>query len=114
MLIKNNNIPTSLTTPLAHYRSQFPSKVTLLLLEIASRLPRRMHLHMIIEFLFAKLALADFVLILVRRDAVFSDCIAMAVFDRLGDIGGVGRFVAVPWQICLRRLWRGRASRSWG
>jgi hypothetical protein len=73
-----------------------------------------MHLHMIIEFLFAKLALADFVLILVRRDAVFSDCIAMAVFDRLGDIGGVGRFVAVPWQICLRRLWRGRASRSWG
>jgi hypothetical protein len=40
-----------------------------------------MHLHMVIEFLFAKLALADFVLILVRRDAVFSDCVAMGTSD---------------------------------
>jgi hypothetical protein len=70
-----------------------------------------MHLHMVIEFLFAKLALADFVLILVRRDAVFSDCVAMAVFDGLGDIGCVGRLVAVPGQVCLRRFWRGWVSR---
>ena len=112
MLIKNIHTLTNLTTQLAHYQSQIqakvtrliPSKATLLLLEIASRLPRRMHLHVVIEFLLGKLALADFVLILVRRDAVFSDCIAMAVFDRLGDIGGVGRLVAVPWQVCLRRL----------
>ena len=111
-MIKNIITPTNLTTPLAYYRSRFkptltrlvPSKATLLLLEIASRLPRRMHLHMIIEFLLGKLSLADLVLILVRGDAVFSDCIAMAVFDGLGDIGGVGRLVAVPWQVCLRRL----------
>jgi hypothetical protein len=63
-----------------------------------------MHLHMVIEFLLGKLALADFVLILVRRNAVFGDCIAMAVFDGLGDIGGVGCLVAVPWPVCLRRL----------
>ena len=67
-----------------------------------------MHLHMVIEFLLGKLALTDFVLVLVCRDAVLSDCVAMAVFDGLGDIGGVGCLVAVPWQVCLRRLWRGR------
>jgi hypothetical protein len=31
----------------------------------------------------------------VRRDAVFADAIAMAVFNGLGDVGGVGGFVLV-------------------
>lgn len=70
-----------------------------------------MHLHMVIEFLVGKYALADFVLVLVCRNTVLSDCIAMAVLDGLGNIGGVGCLVAVPWQVCLRRLWRGRVSR---
>ena len=74
-------------------------------LEITSRLPRRMHLHMVIELLARELALANFVLVLVRRDAVFFDAIAMAVFDGLGDVGGVGgRSVAVPWLGGIRRI----------
>ena len=72
------------------------SKTMLTLLEIASRVPRRMLLHMIIKLLARELTLADFVLILVRRDAVFADGIAMAVFNGFGDVGGVGGFVAVP------------------
>jgi hypothetical protein len=33
----------------------------------------------------------------VRCDAVFTDAIAVAVFNGLGNVGGVSRFVAVPW-----------------
>jgi hypothetical protein len=55
-----------------------------------------MRLHMIIKLLIRKLPLANFVLVFVRGDAVFFDAIAMAVFDGLGDVGGVGGFVAVP------------------
>lgn len=66
------------------------------LLEITSRLPWRVSLHMVIKLLVRELALANFVLVLVRRDAVFFDAIAMAVFNGLGDIGGVGGFVPMP------------------
>lgn len=67
------------------------------LLEISSRLPWRVRLHMIIKLLARELALANFLLVFVRRDAVFFDAIAMAVFNGLGDIGSVGGFVAMPW-----------------
>lgn len=62
-----------------------------------------MHLHMIIKLLARELALADFVLVLVRCDAVFADGITMAVFNGLGGVGGVGGFVAVPWLGGIRR-----------
>lgn len=54
-----------------------------------------MCLHMIVKFFAREFALANFVLVLVRRDAVFVDAIAMAVFNGLGDVGGVGGFVLV-------------------
>lgn len=52
-----------------------------------------MCLHMIVKFLAREFALTNSVLVLVRRDAVFVDAIAMAVFNGLGDVGGVGGFV---------------------
>lgn len=60
--------------------------ILLFLLEIAFRVPWRMCLHVIIELLAGELALAYFILVLVRCDAVFSDTIAMAVFNGLGDV----------------------------
>ncbi len=42
-----------------------------------------------------------------RRDAVFVDAVAMAVFNRLGCVGGVGGFVTVPWFGGIRRIWGG-------
>ena len=70
-----------------------------------------MRLHMIIKLLARKLALTNFFLVLVRRDAVLIDAIAMAVFNGLGDIGGVGGFVAMSWLGSLGRIqgrgWRG-------
>lgn len=91
-----------------------PSKTILPLLEITSRLPRRMLLHMVIELLARELALADFVLVLARCDAVFGDGIAMAVFNGLGDVGGIVGFVAVPWLIGTRRIRGGRrGGRVW-
>jgi hypothetical protein len=56
-----------------------------------------MRLHMIIKLFIRELALANFILVLVRRDAVFLDAIAMAVFNRLGGVGTVGGFMAVRW-----------------
>jgi hypothetical protein len=76
----------------------------LLRLEVPSRLPWRMRLHMIIKLLARKFTLANFVLILVRRDAVLVDAIAMAVFNGFGDIRGVGGFVTVPWLGGFRRF----------
>jgi hypothetical protein len=55
-----------------------------------------MLLHMIIKLLARELTLADFALVLVRRNAVFANGIAMAIFNGFGDVGGVGGFVAVP------------------
>lgn len=77
----------------------------LLLLEITSRLSRRMLLHMVIKLLTRELALADFVLVLVRCDAVFVDSVAMAVFDGLGDVRGVGGFAAMPYSAGFRGVW---------
>ena len=74
------------------------------LLEITSRLPWRVRLHMIIKLFARELALANFVLVLVRRDAVFFDAITMAVFNGLGDVGGVGGFVAMPWFDGIMRI----------
>jgi len=55
-----------------------------------------MYLLMVVKLLARELALANFVLVLVCRDAVFVDAIAMAVFNGLGDVGGVLGFVAMP------------------
>lgn len=82
-----------------------PSKTILSLLKITSRLPWRMLLHMIIKLLARELALTDFVLVLMRRDAMFFDGIAMAVFNGLGHVRGVGGFVAVPRLGGIRRIW---------
>jgi hypothetical protein len=85
------------------------------LLEITSRLARRVRQLVIIKLFAREFALADFVLVFVRRDAVLCDAITMAVFDRLGDVGSVGRFVAVPWFGGIRRVRGGRrGSRSRG
>jgi hypothetical protein len=73
-----------------------------------------MRLHVIIKLLARELALANFVLVFVRRDAVFVDAIAMAVFNGLGDVGGVGGFVAVPWLGGVRRIRGGRGRRGGG
>jgi hypothetical protein len=62
-----------------------------------------MRLLMIIKLLARELALADFVLVLVRRDTVFVDAIAVAVFNGLGDVGDVGIFGEVPWLGGIRR-----------
>lgn len=70
-----------------------------------------MHLLMIIELLARELALANFVLILMRGDAVFGDAVAVAVFHGLGHVGGVLRFVAMPWSGGIRSF-RGRC-RCW-
>ena len=68
-----------------------------------------MRLQVVIELLARELALAHFILILVRCDAVFSDAIAMAVFNGLGDVGsGLCGFVAVHW-LCGGG-WRGRGG----
>ena len=56
-----------------------------------------MHLLMIIKFFARELALADFVLVLMRGDAMLGDAVAVAVFHGLGDVGGVLGFVAMPW-----------------
>ena len=56
-----------------------------------------MLLHMIIELLARELTLTNFVLVLARRDSVLIDGITMAVFNGLGDVGGVGGLVAMPW-----------------
>jgi hypothetical protein len=67
-----------------------------------------MFLHMIVELLARELALADFILVFVRRDAMFVDGIAMAVFNGLWDVGSVGGFVAVPWLGGTLRIRGGR------
>jgi hypothetical protein len=59
---------------------------------------------MIIKLLARKFTLANFVLVLVRRDAVLVDAITMAVFNGFGDIRGVGRFVTMPWLGSFRRF----------
>jgi hypothetical protein len=56
-----------------------------------------MLLHMIIKLLARELALADSVLVLVRRNAVFQDRVAVPVFDGLGDVVRVFGFMAVAW-----------------
>jgi hypothetical protein len=66
---------------------------------------------MVIKLLARELALADFLLVLVRRNAVFGDAITMAVFNGLGDVRGVGGFVAVPW---LAGIWGGGGGRRRG
>lgn len=43
-----------------------------------------MRLHMIIKLLARELALADFSLVLMRRNAMLLNRIAMAIFDGLG------------------------------
>ena len=73
-----------------------------------------MCLHMIVKFFAREFALANFVLVLVCRDAVFVDAIAMAVFNGFGDIGGVGGFVAVAWLGGIWSLLGGRGGgRGW-
>jgi hypothetical protein len=56
-----------------------------------------MLLHMIIKLFAREFALADSVLVLVRRNAVFQDRVAVPVFDGLGDVVCVLGFVAVAW-----------------
>jgi hypothetical protein len=73
-----------------------------------------MRLNMIIKLFIRKPALANFVLVLVRGDTVFVDAIAMAVFNGLGDVGGVGGFVAVPWLGGIRRMRGGRRGGGGG
>lgn len=63
-----------------------------------------MRLHMIIKLFARKLSFAYSVLILVGRDAVLVDAIAMAAFNGLRDIGGVGGFMAMPWLGGLGRI----------
>jgi hypothetical protein len=63
---------------------------------------------MIIILLARELALANFGLVLVRRDAVFVNAIAMAIFNGLGGVGGVGGCVAVRWLGGIRRFRGGR------
>jgi hypothetical protein len=62
-----------------------------------------MLLHMIIKLLAREFALTDFVLVLVRRDAVFQYGVAVAVFHGLGDVIGVFGCVAVAWFVGIRR-----------
>ena len=81
-------------------------------LKVTSRLPRRMHLLMVVKLLARELALANFVLVLVRGDAVFGDAVAVAVFHGLGNVGGILGFVAMPW-LGVIRSFRGRCRR-WG
>lgn len=69
-----------------------------------------MRLHMIIKLLARELALANFVLVLVRRDAVFFDTITMAVFNGLGDVDSRGGFVVVRWLADFRRIQGDRRS----
>jgi hypothetical protein len=77
-----------------------------------------MGLHMVIKLLARELALADFVLVLVRRNAVLGDTIAMTIFNRFGDVVGIGGFVAVPWLCgiwgCLGGWSGGRSGRRSG
>ena len=88
-----------------------PSAILILLLKISARLPRRM-LQVIIDKLLAReFARADLSLVLMRCDAVFSDGIAMTVFNRFGDIGGVGGFVAVAWLGGIWSFLGGRGGR---
>lgn len=56
-----------------------------------------MHLLVVVKLLTRELALANFVLVFVRGDAVFGDAVAVAVFHGLGDVGGVLGFVAMAW-----------------
>lgn len=66
-----------------------------------------MLLLMVIKLLARELACADFHLVLMRRDAMLRDRIAVAVFNGLGDVGGVGCFVAVAWLGCIWGFVRG-------
>lgn len=59
---------------------------------------------MVIKLLARELALANFLLVLMRGDAVFLDGIAMAIFNGLGDVFDVGIFEAVPWLGGSRRI----------
>jgi hypothetical protein len=80
--------------------------ILLFLLKITIRIPWRMCLYVIIELFAGELALPHFVLVLVCCDAVFSDSIAMAVFNGFRGVGGgLGGFVAVHWSC---GGWRGR------
>jgi hypothetical protein len=68
-----------------------------------------MRLLMIIKLLARELALADFILVFVRRDAVFGDGIAVAIFNGLGGFGAVGGFVADLWLGGSERIRGGRS-----
>jgi hypothetical protein len=70
-----------------------------------------MLLHMIIKILARELAFAHFILVLVRRNAVFFDSITVAVFNGLGDIGGVVRFVALARFCSIGGIRGGRVGR---
>lgn len=61
-----------------------------------------MLLLVIIKLLARELARADFHLVLMRRSAMLHDRIAMAIFNGLGHVRGVGCFVAVAWS---SRVW---------
>jgi hypothetical protein len=76
---------------------------------------------MIIELLAREFAHAELVLVLSRRNAVLADCIAVAIFNRLGYVRGVLGFMAVArfgdcvvrrGQTSRRRFGRGRGRRS--
>lgn len=73
-----------------------------------------MRLHMVIKLLARELALSDFVLVLVRSDAVFLDSISMTVFNGLGNVRGVSSFVAVPRLGGIGRIRGGRGGRRGG
>jgi hypothetical protein len=68
-----------------------------------------MRLLMIIKLLARELALADFILVFVRRDAMFGDGIAVSVFNGLGGFGTVGGFVTDLWLGGSERIWGGRS-----
>jgi len=91
-----SDLRNSVLLRLTIFTSLSPSPTLPLHLEVTSRLPRRMHLLVVVKLLARKLALADFVLVLVRGDAVFGDAVAVAVFYGLGHVRGVLGFVAVP------------------
>lgn len=76
--------------------SDIPAKRTLLsLLKIGPRLARCVLQFMVVELLARELAHTELALILVCCNTVLADCVAVAIFDGLGGVRGVLKFVTV-------------------
>lgn len=62
-----------------------------------------MRLEMVIKLLMRELAHTHLILVLMRRNAMLLNRVAMAVFHGLGLVGGVVCFVAVPGAVVVGR-----------